>query len=88
MRKLFFTLAAFGLMLAMGSAARADQISFNLTTEETTDDTVPAADQITVTVTTGTGVTSSACPAGSSGVDCVSVEFSAPSGVTLGSDPI
>ena len=32
MRRLFFVLAIFGLMLTMGSSARADSISFNLST--------------------------------------------------------
>jgi hypothetical protein len=55
MKKLLFSvLAVFGLMLAMGSSAFADPISFNLTYYET-GSAVPIADQVTVTVTTTTG---------------------------------
>lgn len=59
MRKLFTILAVFGLMLAMGSSARADQISFNLSTIANDGSggplhggTTPLADLVTVTVTT------------------------------------
>ena len=55
MRRLFCVLAIFGLMLAMGSPARADSISFDLSTiaNDLGGGTTPAADLVLVTVTTG-----------------------------------
>ncbi|HME43699.1 MAG TPA: PEP-CTERM sorting domain-containing protein [Syntrophorhabdales bacterium] len=60
MRKVFVMVAVFGLMLAMGSPARADSISFDLSTIANDGSggplhggTVPAADLIMATVTTG-----------------------------------
>jgi len=69
-------LAVFGLMLAMGSFARADSISFNLSTAEG-GGAASLADLVTVTVTTG--VTSGSCPTS----PCVEVEFSPAAGSSL-----
>ncbi len=76
MRRLFCVLAIFGLMLAMGSPARADSISFDLSTiaNDLGGGTTPAADLVLVTVTTGVlGGTN--CPGGISTTTCVEVEF-------------
>ncbi len=89
MRKLFTILAVFGLMLAMGSSARADQISFNLSTiandlwagaGDQSGGTTPLAYLVTVTVTTNvsnaTAVSdgvAAGCPGGAS--FCAEVAF-------------
>ena len=95
MRKVFVMVAVFGLMLAMGSPARADSISFDLTTIANDGPggplhggTVLPQYLINVTVTTGVANGSSAgpgitvhCPGGAA--SCFEVEFKPAAGSTL-----
>ena len=81
MRKMGLTLlvGVFGLVLAAGSA-RADQISFFLTTNETPPGgSIPQANAVEVFVTTNFAG-GALCPLGSAGSHCVLVEFEPPSG--------
>jgi hypothetical protein len=81
MRKMFFVIGVIGVMLAMGSSAHADIISFNLATEEGGGAT-PSASLITVTVTTNVAA-GTLCPLGTSSSVCVEVEFAPAVGSTL-----
>ncbi len=103
MRKVFVMVVVSGLMLAMGSSVRADSISFDLSTIANDGaggplhgGTVPLADLITVTVTTGVANGSAtaisglnvACPGGAG--SCFQVDFhpAVGSSLTYVPDPV
>ena len=104
MRKVFVIVAVFALMLAMGLPARADSISFDLSTIANDGPggplhggTVPAAYLMTVTVTTGVlnGSTTSGplaltvnCPNGAASCFQVQIQPAAGSSLNYVPDPV